>query len=186
MSVMETPPEDRLPITTYVGVYNDNLVREAILRELERSGQVFFVHNQVRSILLVANRLHSLVPEARISIAHGQMSENELEEVIEEFTSGSSDVLVTTTIIESGLDMPNVNTIIINRADKFGLAQLYQLRGRVGRSKHRAYAYLVIPPEKALTIDAKKRLQAIQEMCELSSGFRLAACGCSARRRGPA
>ncbi len=131
MSTMETPPEERLPIKTYVAEFNERLIREAILRELERNGQVFFVHNRVQSIAIVANKLQSLVPEAKIVIAHGQMPEAELERVMADFAQGKSDVLVCTTIIESGLDMPNVNTLIVNKADKFGLTQLYQLRGRV-------------------------------------------------------
>ncbi|MFC1966860.1 transcription-repair coupling factor, partial [Chloroflexota bacterium] len=143
MSVMETPPEERLPIKTHVAEYNDRLVREAIIRELERNGQVFFVHNRVQSIAFVAGRLKALVPEARIAIAHGQMPEAELEKVMADFIQGKSDTLVSTTIIESGLDMPNVNTLIVNRADKFGLTQLYQLRGRVGRGANLAYAYFL-------------------------------------------
>jgi len=174
MSIMETPPEDRLPITTYVGAYNDNLIRKAIFRELERNGQVFFVHNRVHSIFLIARKLHSLIPEARISIAHGQMSEEELEEVIEEFASGIGDVLVTTTIIESGLDMPNVNTLIVDNADKLGLTQLYQLRGRIGRGDNHAHAFFLFDGGKQLTPEAKKRLTTIAEATELGAGFGIA------------
>ncbi|UCC90910.1 MAG: DEAD/DEAH box helicase, partial [Dehalococcoidia bacterium] len=151
MSTMETPPEDRLPIKTYVAEYDGRLIREAILRELERNGQVFFVHNRVQSIVFVTGKLQSLVPEAKIAIAHGQMPEAELEEVMADFTQGKSDILVCTTIIESGLDMPNVNTLIVNQADKFGLTQLYQLRGRVGRGANLAYAYFLYEARKQLT-----------------------------------
>jgi transcription-repair coupling factor (superfamily II helicase) len=174
MSTMETPPEERLPIKTYVAEYNERLIREAILRELERNGQVFFVHNRVQSIALVADKLRSLVPEARIAIAHGQMLEEELERVMTEFAQGQSDVLVCTTIIESGLDMPNVNTLIVNQADKFGLTQLYQLRGRVGRGANLAYAYFLYDREKRLTPTAQKRLRTIYEATELGAGFTIA------------
>ena len=133
MSVMETPPEERLPIKTYFTEYNDRLVRDAILRELERNGQIFFVHNRVQSIVYIASKLQELVPRARITIGHGQMPEDKLEKVMTDFVQGKTDVLVCTSIIESGLDMPNVNTMIINNADRCGLTQLYQLRGRVGR-----------------------------------------------------
>ncbi len=174
MSVMETPPEERLPIKTYVAEYNDRLVREAILRELERNGQVFFVHNRVRSIAFVANKLQSLVPEARIAIGHGQMSEGELERVMADFIQGKSDILVCTSIIESGLDMPNVNTMLINQADKFGLTQLYQLRGRVGRGANLAYAHFLYERGKRLTPVAEKRLKTIFAATELGAGFGIA------------
>jgi len=174
MSTMETPPEDRLPIKTYVAEYNDHLIREAILSELERNGQVFFVHNRVQSIAWVADKLQSLVPEARIAIAHGQMPEAELEAVMADFTRGKSDVLVCTTIIESGLDMPNVNTLVVNQADKFGLTQLYQLRGRVGRGADLARAYFVYGKGQRLTPTAEKRLRTIFEATELGSGFGIA------------
>ncbi len=174
MSVMETPPEARLPVKTYVAEYNDRLVREAILRELERNGQVFFVHNRVQSIAYVAGRLQALVPEARIAIGHGQMPEEELERVMADFFQGKSDVLVCTSIIESGLDMPNVNTLIINQADKFGLTQLYQLRGRVGRGANLAYAYFLYEKGKQLTPTAEKRLKTIFEATELGAGFGIA------------
>jgi len=174
MSTMETPPEDRLPIKTYVAQYDDRLIREAILRELERNGQVFFVHNRVNSIAFVASKLQSLVPEARIAIAHGQMPEAELERVMADFTQGKSDILVCTTIIESGLDMPNVNTLIVNQADKFGLTQLYQLRGRVGRGANLAYAYFLYETRKQLTPTAEKRLKTIFEATELGAGFGIA------------
>ncbi len=174
MSVMETPPEDRLPIKTYVAEYNDRLVREAVLREMERNGQVFFVHNRVQSIVYVANQLQSLVPEARIAIAHGQMPEGELEEVMADFIQSKSDILVCSSIIQSGLDMPNVNTLIVNQSDKFGLTQLYQLRGRVGRGANLAYAYFLHEKGKRLTPIAEKRLKIIFEATELGAGFGIA------------
>jgi transcription-repair coupling factor (superfamily II helicase) len=174
MSTMETPPEARLPVKTYVAEYNDHLVREAILRELERNGQVFFVHNRVQSIAMVAENLRELVPEAEVAIGHGQMPEDELEKVMTAFTQGKIDVLVCSTIIESGLDMPNANTIIINKADKFGLTQLYQLRGRVGRGANLAYAYFLYDGGKRLTPVAHKRLRTIYEATELGAGFGIA------------
>jgi transcription-repair coupling factor (superfamily II helicase) len=174
MSTMETPPEQRLPIKTYVAQYDERLIREAILRELERNGQVFFVHNRVQSIAFVASKLQSLIPEAKITIAHGQMPEAELERVMADFAQGRSDILVCTTIIESGLDMPNVNTLIVNRADKFGLTQLYQLRGRVGRGANLAYAYFLYDKGKQLTPTAEKRLKTIFEATELGAGFGIA------------
>ncbi len=174
MSTMETPPEERLPIKTYIGAYDDSLVRQAILRELERNGQVFFVHNRVQTIASVANKLGSLVPEAKLYIAHGQMPEDKLEEIMTQFISHKSDVLLTTTIIESGLDMPNVNTLIIDQADKLGLTQLYQLRGRVGRGSNHAYAYFLFDKGKQLTPQARKRLKTISEATELGAGFAIA------------
>ncbi|TRZ50613.1 MAG: transcription-repair coupling factor, partial [Dehalococcoidia bacterium] len=174
MSTMETPPEERLPIKTYVAEYNERLIREAILRELERNGQVFFVHNRVQSIAFVAGKLESLVPEAKIAIAHGQMPEAELEAVMADFAQGKSDVLVCTTIIESGLDMPNVNTLMVNQADKFGLTQLYQLRGRMGRGANLAHAYFLYERGKHLTPTAEKRLRTIFEATELGAGFGIA------------
>ena len=174
MSVIETPPEDRFPIQTYVVEYNDEMVRSAIRRELQRSGQVYYVHNRVRSIRYVAQRLAKLIPEARIAYGHGQMGEAQLERLMLDFVAGDYDVLVSTTIIESGLDIPNVNTLIVEDADKFGLAQLYQLRGRVGRSNRVAYAYFTYRPQKALSEVADKRLQAIKEFTELGAGFKVA------------
>jgi transcription-repair coupling factor (superfamily II helicase) len=174
MSVMNTPPEARLPVKTFVSEYNEETIREAILREIERGGQVFFLHNRVRTIQQSAAELAQLVPEARFMIGHGQMPEVELEEVMEAFADGEADVLVCTTIIESGLDMPNVNTLILDRADRFGLSQLYQLRGRVGRGEHRAYAYLLLPRGQRITEAAEQRLQAILEASDLGSGFRIA------------
>jgi transcription-repair coupling factor (superfamily II helicase) len=175
LSVIESPPPDRLAIRTYVTRADDHVVRDAILREIRRGGQVFFVHNRVESIDRQAAHLRTLVPEATIVVGHGQMGERELEEVMSEFMHGNANVLVCSAIIESGLDIPRANTIIVNRADTFGLAQLYQLRGRVGRSNVRAYAYLLIPGEHMIGQDAHKRLAALQELEELGSGFRLAA-----------
>ena len=174
MSVMETPPEERLPIKTYVAQYDEKLIREAVLRELERGGQVFFVHNRVYSIGLIAERLTRLVPEATVLIGHGQMPEETLESVMLKFSQGEADILVSTTIIESGLDLPNVNTMIINDADRFGLAQLYQLRGRIGRGANRAYAYFLYKADKVLTETAEKRLKTILSATELGAGFRIA------------
>jgi len=174
MSTMATPPDERLPIKTYVAEYNERLIREAVLRELERNGQVFFVHNRVQSIAMVASKLGSLLPEARIAIAHGQMPEDKLEQVMVDFAQGKSDVLVCTTIIESGLDMSNVNTLIVNQADRFGLTQLYQLRGRVGRGASLAHAYFLYDREKRLTPTAQKRLRTIYEATELGAGFSIA------------
>jgi len=174
MSTMETPPDQRLPIKTYVARYDERLVREAVLRELERNGQVFFVHNRVESIANIAEKLQSLIPEARVSVAHGQMPEGELERVMADFSQDKSDILVCTTIIESGLDMPNVNTLIVNRADRFGLTQLYQLRGRVGRGASLAYAYFLFEKGRMLTPTAEKRLKTIFEATELGAGFSIA------------
>jgi transcription-repair coupling factor (superfamily II helicase) len=174
MSVVGTPPEERLSVKTYVGAYDATLVRQVVLRELERNGQVFFVHNRVQSIALAASKLQDLVPEARIAIAHGQMPEEQLEKVMTDFIAGSYDILVTTTIIQLGLDMPNVNTLIIDQADRFGLAQLYQLRGRVGRGINQAYAYFFFDEGKHLTPQAYKRLRTIFEATELGSGFGIA------------
>jgi transcription-repair coupling factor (superfamily II helicase) len=174
MSNMMTPPEDRSPIRTYVLESDDLVIREAIRRELERGGQVFFVHNRVYNIELVAARIRNLVPDARVEVGHGQMPEEQLERTMLQFAHGEIDVLVCTTIIESGLDIPNANTIIINQADKLGLAQLYQLRGRVGRGPVRAYAYLLYNRGLALSETAQKRLQAIFEATELGGGFQIA------------
>ena len=174
MSLVGTPPEERLSVQTSVGAYDAALVRQLVLRELERNGQVFFVHNRVQTIALAAHKLRDLVPEARIAIAHGRMPEEQLEKVMTDFIAGQYDVLVTTTIIQLGLDMPNVNTLIIDQADKFGLAQLYQLRGRVGRGINQAYAYLFFDRRKRLTPQAHKRLQTICEATQLGSGFAIA------------
>lgn len=174
MSLIETPPEARLPIRTFVRPKSDNLVREVVLRELDRGGQIFFVHNRVQSIAHVAQTLRELVPEARFIIGHGQMEEDSLERVMLAFVRQEADVLICTTIIESGLDIPNVNTLIIDDAVNFGLAQLYQLRGRVGRSSNRAYAYLLYDPARPMTPEAQERLETIQEATELGAGFRIA------------
>ncbi len=174
MSTIETPPEERLPIKTYVTEENDELTREAILREVDRGGQVFFLHNRVKDIDLVAAKLMKLVPEASFEIGHGQMPEDELEQVMSAFERREFDVLVCTTIIESGIDLPNANTLIIDRADMFGLSQLYQLRGRIGRGTNRAYAYLMIPRGKALTETADARLNTILAATELGAGFQIA------------
>ena len=175
LSVIETPPVDRQAIRTYVARFDEDLIRSAILHELARGGQVFFVHNRVESIEKMADQLRALVPEATLAVAHGQMGERELETVMLDFMHHRLNVLCCSAIIESGLDIPTANTIIINRADHFGLAQLYQLRGRVGRSAMRAYAYLLIPGEHALTRDAQRRLEVLQELDDLGGGFRLAA-----------
>ena len=174
MSTMETPPEERLPVKTYLSEYSEDLIKEAVLRELDRGGQVFFLHNRVQTIRRVADNLQRLVPQARIAVGHGRMAEAGLEEVMVSFAQGEIDVLVCTTIIESGLDIPNANTLIIDRADRFGLSQLYQLRGRIGRSSHRAFSYLLIPRGRRITDAAKKRLKAILEAGELGAGFRIA------------
>jgi len=174
LSTMDSAPEARLPVKTFVSEYSEDVIKEAILREMERGGQVFYLHNRVRTIHQAAAEINKLVPQARIMVGHGQMAESELEDVMMSFANGDADILVCTTIIESGLDMPNVNTLILERADRFGLAQLYQLRGRVGRSEHRAYAYLLAPRGRRITEGAEHRLQAILEASELGAGFRIA------------
>ncbi|MFZ4514973.1 MAG: transcription-repair coupling factor [Acidimicrobiia bacterium] len=174
MSLVNTPPEERQPILTYVDAYDDRAVAEAIRRELLREGQVFFVHNRVQDIEHVVDQLRNLVPEARIAVAHGQMDEGALERVVVDFWEKQYDVLVCTTIVESGIDMPSVNTLIVDRADRLGLAQLYQLRGRVGRRGQRAYAYLFYPPDQKLTEEAYERLKTIGDFTDLGSGFKIA------------
>jgi len=174
LSIIDTPPVDRLVIKTFVARFSDDLIREAVIRELRRGGQVFFVHNRVQSIAAMAEHLRRIVPEARIAVGHGQMEEKELERVMLGFMHGETNLLLCTTIIESGLDIPNANTLIINRADSFGLAQLYQLRGRVGRAKQRAYAYFLIPGEGAISTEARERLKILQDISELGAGFRIA------------
>ena len=174
MSVIQTPPEERQPIKTYVTPDDEQLVHEVISRELERGGQVFFVHNRVRTIQKAAERVRRLVPQARVAIGHGQMHEDDLAKVMVDFSAGKFDVLVCTTIIESGLDIPNVNTIVVERADRFGLAQLYQLRGRVGRAGRRAYAYFLYDPHRTLTESADRRLDVISGLHELGQGFKIA------------
>ena len=174
MSLITTPPEERLAVKTFVTEWSDVLIREACLREIKRGGQVYFIHNRVEDIEKVAARVGKLVPEATLRIGHGQMPERELEQVMLDFYHRRFNLFLCTTIVESGIDVPTANTIVINRADRFGLAQLHQLRGRVGRSHHRAYAYLVAPPRAALTADAAKRLEAIDSLEDLGSGFTLA------------
>jgi transcription-repair coupling factor (superfamily II helicase) len=174
LSLVNTPPEDRQPILTYVGEYDDRAVAEAIRRELLREGQVFYVHNRVRDIELVAENVRALVPEARVAVAHGQMDEGRLERVVLDFAEREFDVLVCTTIVESGIDMPTVNTLVVDRSDLLGLAQLYQLRGRVGRRGQRAYAYLLHPADRVLSEEAYERLKTIGEFTELGSGFKIA------------
>ncbi|MDR0949250.1 MAG: transcription-repair coupling factor, partial [Lachnospiraceae bacterium] len=174
MSVLEEPPQDRLPIQTYVMEYNEEMVREAIVRELAREGQVFYVYNRVQTIADVTATITALVPEANVSYAHGQMNERELERIMYDFINGEIDVLVSTTIIETGLDISNVNTMIIHDSDNMGLAQLYQLRGRVGRSNRTAYAFLLYKRDKMLKEIAEKRLMAIKEFTDLGSGFKIA------------
>jgi len=174
MSVIETPPTNRLPVHTEVTEFDSEVVTDAILREIDRGGQAFYVHNRVETIYNTAAMLQELVPQVRVGVAHGQLGEHQLEEVMLEFTEGRIDVLVATMIIESGIDIPTVNTLIVDRADTLGLAQLYQLRGRVGRSSHRAYAYLLVPSRRVLTEDAEKRLRVIEEFDELGVGFKVA------------
>ena len=174
MSTIETPPSERLSINTYVSVYDEELIKQAVYREIDRGGQIFFLHNKVKSINHTAEKLSRLMPDAKITVAHGQMSENDLATAMESFAQKETDILVCTTIIEAGLDMPNVNTLIVERADTFGLSQLYQLRGRVGRSSNQAYTYLLIPASYQLSAVAEKRLQTILSATELGSGFRIA------------
>lgn len=174
MSTIDTPPKDRLPVETEVVQFDEEVIISAIMRELDRGGQVYFVHNRIESIDTVAAHVASLLPHARIAVGHGQMKERELERIMVDFVDKDVDILVSTSIVESGLDIPNVNTIIVNRADTLGLAQLYQLRGRVGRSRHRAYAYLLVPKRKHLTDEQRKRLKTLTEFTDLGSGFKIA------------
>ncbi len=174
ISVIETPPEERYPVQTYVVEYNDQLIRDSILREISRGGQIYFVYNRVESIHEMASYISKLVPEGRVQIAHGQMKEKELENVVLDFTENKFDILIATTIIETGMDIKNVNTMIIYDADKMGLSQLYQLRGRVGRTNRMAYCYLTYKRDKILTEVAEKRLKAIKDFTELGSGFKIA------------
>ena len=174
LSIIATPPVERHPIKTFVSSWNDTLIQEACQREINRGGQIYFLHNEVETIENMAQKLEALVPNARVDYAHGQMRERDLERVMRDFYHRRFNLLVCTTIVESGIDVPSANTIVINRADKLGLAQLHQLRGRVGRSHHRAYAYLITPPPKAMTEDAKKRLEAIESLEDLGAGFTLA------------
>jgi transcription-repair coupling factor (superfamily II helicase) len=174
ISVMETPPEGRRPVRTYVGPWDEDLVRRAIEREVERGGQAFFLHNRIDSLPEVAERIRGLAPGARVAEAHGRMDERELEDTMLRFMRGDADCLVATTIIESGLDIPNANTLIVERSDQLGLAQAYQIRGRVGRSRERAFAYLLYPSAEALTEEASARLSTLADHTELGSGFRIA------------
>ena len=174
MSTIETPPQDRLPVETIVSEYDERIIRDAIERELNREGQVFFLHNRIFDIQTVADQIKNLVPRARVAVGHGQMHADDLEQVMTQFVNGEVDVLLSTTIIESGIDIPNANTIIIDRADRFGLSDLYQLRGRVGRYKHQAYAYLLIPRHARMLTDARKRISAIKQYSTLGSGFKIA------------
>ncbi len=174
ISTINTPPEERLPIITHIGPYSPKLVRQAVLRELERGGQVFFVHNRVQTIEAMRIHLEKLVPEARLTVAHGQMPESLLSERMRQFANGEVDLLLTTSIIESGLDIPNANTLIVDRADTFGLAQLYQLRGRVGRGAQRAYAYFFRHKRRPPTLEGRERLETIAENSQLGAGFSIA------------
>ena len=184
MSIIETPPRDRLAIQTVVSSFSEELVRKAIETELQRDGQVYFIHNRVESIYSLASLVSKLVPKARVVVGHGQMGEKELERVMLKFIRDEADVLVATTIVENGLDIPRANTILINRADRLGLSELYQLRGRVGRSNQRAYAYLLVPPQTVLSEVARKRLSAMKEFSELGAGFRIAALDLELRGAG--
>jgi transcription-repair coupling factor (superfamily II helicase) len=184
MSVIETPPKDRLAIETRIVKFSTDTIAAAIRQELAREGQVYFVHNRVESIYSLAALVQRLVPEARVAVAHGQMPEAELEKAMLGFVEGRADVLVATTIIENGLDIPRANTIVVNRADRYGLAQLYQLRGRVGRSDRAAHAYLLVPPDTVLSEIARKRLAAIREFSDLGAGFRIAALDLELRGAG--
>jgi transcription-repair coupling factor (superfamily II helicase) len=174
MSTIETPPLNRIPTETLICPYDERIIRDAINRELARQGQVYFLHNRVGSIEMMRDKIKKLCPKARLAIGHGQMDEGQLEEVMHQFVSGAADVLISTTIIESGLDIPNANTIIIDRADRFGLADLYQLRGRVGRAQHKAYAYLLLPRDMMSQGEARKRINAIKQYSSLGAGFKIA------------
>jgi transcription-repair coupling factor (superfamily II helicase) len=184
MSVIETPPKDRIAIETVVAAWDEKLVRSAVERELERGGQAYIVHNRVESIYEIAARVQELAPKARVIVGHGQMGESELERVMLAFMRHEADVLVATTIIENGLDIPLCNTIVVNRADRHGLSELYQLRGRVGRSNRRAYAYLLIPLDTELTPLARRRLAALKEFSDLGAGFKIAALDLELRGAG--
>src|SRR6476646_4189963 len=184
MSLIETPPRDRLAIQTQVVQFSENVIKSAIELELGRGGQVFFIHNRVETIETIAALVQRLVPQARLAVGHGKMNEKEMERVMLDFIEFKYDVLVATTIIENGIDIPRANTIIINRADQYGLSQLYQLRGRVGRSSRRAYAYLLIPGEQELSPIARRRLAAIREFSDLGAGFRIAALDLELRGAG--
>jgi transcription-repair coupling factor (superfamily II helicase) len=172
MTLMQTPPRDRSPVLTYLEPWDDGLIEEGITRELDRGGQVFFVHNRIETIDAVSDHIRRIVPRANIAVAHGQMRDRDLEDIMHRFVNGGVDVLVSTMIVESGLDVPNANTMFVNRADNFGLAQLYQLRGRVGRSHRRAYCYLLVPDQ--LDDEAERRLRVLEHHTELGAGYRIA------------
>ena len=174
MSVIYEPPQNRKPVQTYVLEYDKEVIKEAITREIERNGQVFYIFNNIENIIKKVEEISELVPEARVSFAHGRMTGKEIEDIMQEFVDGKTDVLVCTTILESGIDIPNANTIIVENADRMGLAQLYQIRGRVGRSNKQAYAYITYKRDKILNEDADKRLKAIKEFTEFGSGFKIA------------
>jgi transcription-repair coupling factor (superfamily II helicase) len=184
MSVIETPPKDRMAIQTVVAKFDEKLIRTAVELELERGGQIYFVHNRVETIYELAAKIQELVPQSRVVVGHGQMGEAELEKTLLAFMNHEFDVFVATTIIENGIDIPLANTIIVNRADRHGLSELYQLRGRVGRSNRRAYAYLLIPPEQELTDVARRRLAALKEFSDLGAGFKIAALDLELRGAG--
>jgi len=186
ISIISTPPEERHPIITYISEFDDAIVAEAIRKELKRNGQIFFIHNNIHSIDAVARRLGRLVPEVKLHVAHGRLKEDALEGIMLQFINREIDMLVCTTIVESGLDIASANTILVNRADRFGLAQLYQLRGRVGRSDEQAYAYLLIPKDKALSPNAGKRLKVLMEYSDLGSGFQIAMSDLQIRGGGAA
>jgi transcription-repair coupling factor (superfamily II helicase) len=174
ISIIDTAPAERLPVQTYVGAFDETRLKRALQRELDRGGQVFLVHNRVQTIDIIYKQIQKLVPEARVAIGHGQMSERQLERIMTDFDEGKIDVLISTTIIESGLDIPNANTLIVDRADRFGLSQMYQLRGRVGRGARRAYAYFFHAPWRSLNEDARLRLETIAEQTELGAGYQIA------------
>jgi transcription-repair coupling factor (superfamily II helicase) len=174
MSIISTPPQNRIPVETHIIAFNEDTIKEAILREYKRKGQVFFLHNRVEDIEKIGTIINRLIPEARIAIGHGQMPPKELEDIMLKFLEGELDILVCTTIIESGIDIPNANTLIVNDADHFGLADLHQLRGRVGRSQNKAYAYFIIPEERILSHQAKARIEAIEKYSGLGAGFHIA------------
>jgi len=184
LSVIETPPPGRMAIQTYLVPFRKSVIAQAIRQELRRDGQVFVVHNRVETLPALARAIQGMVPDARVVVGHGQLPERQLEKVMLRFVQGEADILVTTTIIENGLDISRANTIIVNRADRFGLAQLYQLRGRVGRSQQHAYAYFILPDRHHLSSEARKRLKALQEFSELGAGFRLAAADLEIRGAG--
>ena len=174
MLMISSPPENRLPVNTYVSEYSDKLIREAIMREIDRKGQIFFIHNEIFNIEIITQRIKKLVPEAIVNFAHGQMEKNHLEKVINDFIDKKFNVLICTTIIESGIDMPNVNTLIVNNSHKFGLSQLYQIRGRIGRSEKSSFAYFMVPKNAILNKNSEDRLSALISSSEYGTGYNLA------------